>query len=102
MIATSPKSRTRTSRSSSPVIVAGRAVCARNACLSTSDPSGTQEVLGEDLGEAANVAVLHRMDVIAVQREQRVAVTLAGRQRWHGIRSAAANGARDRRCCRGG
>src|SRR5205085_10939082 len=40
MIATSPRMRTRTSWTERPLIVTGRAVCARNWPLSTSDPSG--------------------------------------------------------------
>ena len=59
-------------------MVTGRAVCVRNWLLSTSDPSGvrTQKVVGQDLVEPSDIAVLDRLDVVAVERSQRVNVGL--------------------------
>jgi hypothetical protein len=55
-------------------------LCARNWALSTSDPSGfeAQEILGQDLVEPLHIAILHRMDVVAVERGQRIKVASRG------------------------
>src|ERR1700737_199467 len=86
MIATSPRMRTLTSSAVRPLIVTGRAVCARNCFLSTSDPSGFEhrKSSGQDLVEALHIAVLHRMDVVAVERGQRIKVALGRSVCLHG------------------
>jgi hypothetical protein len=86
MIATSPRMRILTSCGVRPRIATGRAVCARNWLLSTSDPPGFEhrKILGQDLVEPPHIAMLHRMDVVAVERSQRIKVALGCRVRLHG------------------
>src|SRR5271156_3573345 len=43
-----------------------------------------QEILGQDLVEPLNIAMLHRMDVVAVERSQRIKVASGGRVCVHG------------------
>jgi hypothetical protein len=52
-------------------MVTGRAVWARKPGRSTRPVGiGTIEIAGENLVEAADVAVLYRTDIVAVQRVQ--------------------------------
>ena len=44
----------------------------------------TQEILGQDLVEALHIAVLYRMDVVAVERGQRIKVALGRSVCLHG------------------
>src|SRR6185312_14947243 len=50
---------------------------------------GAQEILGENLVEAVHVALLHRADIIGVERRQRVEVGALDRICAHGLFSLA-------------
>jgi hypothetical protein len=81
----SPRTRTFTSSAERPRTVAGRAVCARKPALSTSEPSGFEHRNRRPrFHRTAARRVLHRADVVVVQRQERVEVAPGGRFGIHG------------------
>jgi hypothetical protein len=77
--------RTRTSWAERPLIVTGRAICARNWFLSTSDPSGFEHKKSSArISSNRRIAMLHRVDVVAVECGQFIKVAACGSFGLHG------------------